>query len=57
MLEIFIVESSGEIRFIYVGNSAYVDDVFEDDVSPVMIMEICLFQETLGAYLEYTTCH
>ena len=39
------------------GNSAYVDDVFEDDVSPVMIMEIHLFQETLGTYLEYTTCH
>ena len=39
------------------GNSAYVDDLFEDDVSPVMIMEIHLFQETLGAYLEYTTCH
>ena len=39
------------------GNSAYVDDVFEDDVSPVMIMEIHLFQETLGTCLEYTTCH
>ena len=38
-------------------NSAYVDDVFKDDVSPVMIMEIHLFQETLETYLEYTTCH
>ena len=39
------------------GHSTYVDDVFEDDVSPVMVMEIHLFQETLGVYLEYTLCH
>ena len=39
------------------GNSAYIDDVFEDDVSPVMVMEIHLFQETLGAYLDYTVFH
>ena len=34
------------------GNSAYVDDVFEDDVSPFMIMEIHLFQETLEESLD-----
>ena len=34
----------------------YVDDMFEDDISPVMVMEIHLFKETLGTYLEYTTC-
>ena len=28
------------------GNFAYIDDVFEDDVSPVMVMEIHLVQET-----------
>ena len=39
------------------GHPAYADDMFEDDVSPVMVMEIHLFQETLGTYLEYTTCH
>ena len=39
------------------GNPAYVDDIFEDDISLVMVMEIHLFQETLGTYLEYTTCH
>ena len=39
------------------GHPAYVDDMFEDDVSPVMVMEIHLFQETLGTYLEYTTFH
>ena len=39
------------------GNSTYVDNVFEDDVSPVMVMEIHLFQETLWTYLEYNTCH
>ena len=39
------------------GYSTYVDDMFEDVVNLVMVMEIHLFQETLGAYLEYTTCH
>ena len=39
------------------GHPAYVDDMFEDDVIPIMVMEIHLFQETLGTYLEYTTPH
>ena len=39
------------------GHPTYVDDMFEDDVSPVMVMEIHLFKETLGTYLEYTTYH
>ena len=39
------------------GHPAYVDDMFEDDVSPIIVMEIHIFQETLGTYLEYTTCH
>ena len=28
------------------GHSTYVDDMFGDDVSQVMVMEIHLFQET-----------
>ena len=39
------------------GYPPYVDDMFKDDVSLIMILEIHLFQETLGTYLEYTTCH
>ena len=39
------------------GHSTYVDDMFENDVSLVMVMEIHLFQETLRTYLKYTTCH
>ena len=39
------------------GYPVYVDDVFEDVVNPVMVMEIHLFEETLGTYLEYTACH
>ena len=39
------------------GHSTHVDDMFEDDISPIIVMEIHLFQETLGTYLEYTTCH
>ena len=39
------------------GHPAYVDDMFEDDINPIMVMEIHIFQETLGTYLEYTTYH
>ena len=39
------------------GHPAYVDDMFEDDASPIMVLEIHLFQETLGTNLEYTTYH
>ena len=32
------------------GYPAYVDDVFEDVVSSIMVTEIHLFQETLGTW-------
>ena len=32
------------------GHPAYADDMFEDDVSPVMVMEIHLFQEALRTW-------